>query len=163
MAASRKKPVLATIKNVRLLFRNFDGKPGRYNKKGERSFSAGIDPETAEQLRADGWNVKVREPRDPDDDPLYYLPVKVNFENIPPKVVVVTSKKQRYLSEDLVGMLDWAEIEKADVVLNAYDWSVDGNHGRTAYLKTLYATIFEDELSEDYADIPFDGDDDRPF
>lgn len=155
--AAKKKPVNVTLKNVQLLFRNFAGEEKQYNAKGDRNFCVRLTPEMAQEMEHDGWNIKSRDPRDPDEDPLFYIPVKVSYDTIPPKIVMVTKRSQKFLTEDMLPMLDWAEIEKADVILNAYDWSVNGNSGRKAYLKTLYITIVEDELSEQYADIPFVG------
>ena len=155
--AQRRKAVLANLEGVELLFRNFEGKEDKYNKAGDRNFCVRLTPEMAADMERDGWNIKRRDPRDPDDDPLFYIPVKVSYANIPPKVIVITKRNKKILSEDMLAMLDWAEIENCDVILSAYDWTVNGESGRKAYLKSLYVTIVEDKFSEKYEDVPFAG------
>jgi hypothetical protein len=46
------------------------------------------------------------------------------------------------------------EIERADVNINPYYWSVSGASGKKAYLKTLYLVVREDPLDLRYAHVP---------
>ena len=85
------------IENARIGFRNFSGKEGKYNPSGRRNFCVFLDPKIAEDLVADGWNVRYLEPRDPDDEKQAYLQVAVNFSNVPPKIIVITSKNKTTL------------------------------------------------------------------
>lgn len=135
-----------------LIFRNFAGKEGQYNREGDRNFSVIIPDETlAQTLLADGWNVKYLNPREEGDEPTPYLQVAVSYKNRPPRVVMISSVARTNVSEEMVEVLDYAEIENADLIVRPYDWEVNGKSGKKAYLKSLYVTIAEDALERKYA------------
>lgn len=142
------------LENVKITFRNFSGEEGQYNRKGDRNFAVLLDHETADRMAADGWNVKTLKPRDEEEEPQPYIQVKVNYKGRPPKIVMVTSRGKTALSEDMVSIMDWAEIESTDLIINPYEWNVNGKTGITAYVKSLFATIREDELDRKYQDVP---------
>lgn len=138
------------IEDAKICFRNFSGKEGQFNAKGQRNFCVILRDDIAESMKDDGWNVKYLRPRDETEQPQPYIQVKVNFRNVPPKIVLVTSHGKSILDEESVGMLDWAEIETADVIFSPYPWEVNGKRGITAYLKTLYVTLVEDAFESKY-------------
>jgi hypothetical protein len=143
-----------TVENARIGFRNFTGKPGRFNPAGRRNFCVFLDTDIAKELQSDGWNIKWLEPRDPDDGPQAYLQVGVSYNNYPPKITAITSASKTILDEDTVNILDWAEIENVDLIIRPYNWEVNEKRGIKAYLKTMYITLVEDEFEAKYRNVP---------
>ena len=148
----RKVLILEDV-NVPFKFRNFAGEAGRYNKAGDRFFSVFLDPDKAEELEAEGWNIKYLKPREDDPEgPQAILPVKVSYDNIPPVVRLVTSRGEELLDEETIGLVDHADIVEMDVSINPYRWKLDtGETGIKAYLKSAWITIYEDDLDRKYA------------
>lgn len=144
------------MEGVRIIFRNFAGKEGQYNREGDRNFAVLLDEETAQAMAEDGWNVKWLKPREDADEgeaDQPYIQVSVNFTGRPPNIVQITSRGRTNLGEDEVELLDWADIVNADLIVRPYHWEVNGKTGVKAYLQSLYVTIEEDELQKKYADL----------
>ena len=79
------------IDNARLIYRNFAGAGSKFNREGDRNFAIIIeDQETANKLAELGWNVKIKPPRDADDEPFMFLPVKVKFNDRGPNVYLIS-------------------------------------------------------------------------
>ena len=139
------------VEDARLIFRNFSGKEGQYNREGDRNFSVILTDEAAEQMLKDGWNVKYLASREEDETDTPYISVAVNFNQRPPRIVMITSTARTHLNEESVAVLDWADIRTCDMIARAYNWEVNGKTGVKAYLQSMFITIEEDELERKYA------------
>ena len=135
------------------MHRNFAGKEGKYNREGDRNFSVILDDTVANQMQLDGWNVKWTKQREPDDEPVAFIQVSVNFHGRPPRVVMITSRGRTPLDEDQIEMLDWVDIRTVDLILNPYEWEIGDKSGVKAYLQSMFITINEDPLELKYADL----------
>lgn len=149
--AQEQKLSPVTVENARIMFRNFSGKEGQYNREGDRNFSVVLPQDVADQMANDGWNIRVLPIKEEGDEAVFYLPVSVSYKNRPPRVVMITSSGRTPLDEDTIEALDYADIENVDIVVNPYFWTVRENSGIKAYLKTMFITIQEDELERKYA------------
>lgn len=146
------------IEGARLGFRNFQGREGRYNAEGERSFGLFLTEEQAEDLAGRGCNVRRLRPLDEEDLGQPVLNVRVNYRmrdgrplRFPPKVVLVTSGGNTELTEETVGAVDGVDIETADLYLTLRPWEVRGQRGVKAYLHSLYVVVNENFLERKYA------------
>lgn len=162
------------IDDARLVFMNFAGREDKFNRKGDRNFAVVIPdanyPEDEklyhknklekeeirklhEVLQADGWNVKIKPPRDADDAPFMYLPVKVKYtERSEPNVYLVSGDRMNKLDEESIGILDDIDILNVDLDVRPYDWEVNGKSGRSAYLQAIKVTQNIDRFGARYAE-----------
>jgi hypothetical protein len=157
------------IDGARITHKNFSGAPSQFNRKGDKNFSLIIDDEIlADKLVNDkneygvGWNVKVKPPRDADEDPFIYLGVKVRFNDFGPNVYLKSGNNMVRLDEESISCLDSIAIESVDLDIRPYDSEVNGKPYRSAYLQGMcvtqrksdrFADRFESHVSED--DCPF--------
>lgn len=139
------------IEDAQIIFRNFAGREGQYNREGDRNFGVILPDDIAPKMEADGWNVRYLRAREEGEEDTPYLPVAVNFNKRPPRVVMLTSKARTTLGEAEVEVLDWASIEKSDLIVRAYEWTVNGKSGIKAYLQSMFVTIEEDALEQKYS------------
>ena len=142
-----------TLRNVRIIFRNFAGVPTKFNPSGgKRTFSVLLNQNEADELSGMGFNVKALKQRDPDEDPAFHLPVEVSYRVKPPRIIFISNqgRKRTVIDEDTVNLIDYTDIEKIDLTINPYEWEMENARGVKAYLKTMYITIREDELDIEY-------------
>lgn len=149
------------IDDARLVYRNFSGQGSKFNREGDRNFAVVIpDEETKDALINEGYNVKIKPPRDEDDSPFMYLPVKIKFNDRGPNVYLSTShtggNKVR-LDEDSISCLDATDILNVDLDVRPYDWDVNGMSGRTAYLESMHVVQRVDRFAARFAEEEYPG------
>ena len=149
-----------TLEHVKIIFKNFAGEEGRFNRKGARNFKVVLTKEQAEKLEDKGWYVQWPKEGHEDKNPL--IKVSINFKStVKPKVIMVTGKNKTVLDEESVSVLDSAEIDNADLICNPYNWDTNGEFGASAYLSVGYFNCIEDEFygkyysDEESDDVPF--------
>lgn len=152
------------LDGVRLIWRNFEGREEEYNAVGQRNFHVVLPEDVALQMIDQGWNVKVKPPREPGEETFYTLKVKVSYKYKAPRLTTVSKKwdhktgkdklVRNLLPENLVMTLDMFEFEKVDLILSPSHWNVRGESGVTAYVKTGFFFVRRDALEEKYAYIP---------
>lgn len=150
-----------SIKNIRLtgleprdiMFKNFSGRPDKYNSKGGvRNFCVRINNEDdAHMLNEIGWNIKVLAPRNPDEVPVYYLPVGIRFDYYPPKIYQHCGRVTTQLDEDNIATLDDADITSVDIEIRPYTWERNGDGGVKAYVKIMHVVVEQDPFAAKYA------------
>lgn len=141
-----------TIRNAHIRFRNFRGLENKFNREGDRNFCVDIDDvDLANQLAADGWNVKPFTSRSEDEEPKHFIPVAVKYNKYPPDIYLVTKKNIIRLKEDTVGQLDNVNILKVDLTINPSHWEKPDKSGIKAYVSTMYVTIEEDAFADEYS------------
>jgi hypothetical protein len=161
------KPVL--MEGVKIIFRNFKGEEGPYNREGVRNFGVILPSDVAEAMANDGWNVKVLKPSEEEKEAGLeqgppWLPVEAAYDKgKPPKIVMITSRGKTVLDEETVEQLDWVDIAideettlpKVDLIVRPFRWGPNamGASGVKAYLKSMFITIEEDELDQKYAEM----------
>lgn len=141
------------LEESRIVFRNFEGRETAYNRAGDRNFSVLLSEEEAEAMAKDGWNVKYLKVREEGETPQAHVEVAVSYKGRPPEIYMIgeQTRKRTHLDEDAVEMLDWVDIANVDLILNPYEWVVNGKTGIKAYLKKMFVTIREDPLELKYA------------
>ena len=138
------------IDDARIIHRNFSGAGSKFNREGDRNFSLVIeDQDLANKLIEEGWNIKIKEPKDEGDIPFMYLPVKVKFSDRGPSVYLKSGPENCVrLTEDTIDCLDDIDILGVDLDIRPYDWEVNGKSGRTAYLQSIYVTQEVDRFAK---------------
>lgn len=146
--------------DVRLIFKNFEGRGDKYNREGDRNFAISIpDEEIATALKADknkfgvGWNVKGNDARDD-----FYLPVKVKFTDYGPSIYLITGGKRVKLTEETVSMLDNIYFSRVDLDIRPYDDEISGRPFRAAYLQSMRVVqdVTDRFAEEEYpGEVPF--------
>ena len=146
------------IDDARIIYRNFAGAAAKFNREGDRNFSIVIpDQEMADALVNEGWNVKIKAPREDGDVPFMTLPVKVKFNDRGPNVYLQTGNRMNRLDEDSIACLDQIDIVSVDLDVRPYDWVLyegtkDEKRGRSAYLQSIKVVQDVDRFASRFAE-----------
>ena len=141
------------IDDARIIYRNFSGAPSKFNREGDRNFAVVIDDEDiCDALVNDGWNVKIKPPREEGDNPFMFLPIKIKFNDRGPRVYLKTGRNVNKLDEETVSILDNVDILSVDLDVRPYVWVVSGKEGRTAYLQSMQVEQEIDRFAERFAE-----------
>ena len=147
---------IVQIDDAKLIFRNFSGAPSKFNRDGDRNFAIIIPTqEQAEALMNEGWNVRIKPPRDMGEEPFRYLPIKLSFDGNGrgPAIYLKSGRNVQKLDADTIGILDDIDIMSADLDIRPYHWEMGGNTGITAWLQgmdvTQNATRFDLRYAEE--------------
>lgn len=128
-------------------FSNFRGLANRYNAEGCRNFCLVVPPELADQMAAEGWNVKYTKPRNDEYEPEPYIQVNISWKLYAPSVNFITSGGETAVDESVIGQLDTAEIEKIDICINpSYRTKDDGSTGIKGYVQSMDVWLYEDPI-----------------
>ncbi len=140
------------IEDARIIYRNFEGVASKFNREGDRNFAVIIpNDEIKDELIEAGWTVKIKPPRDEDDTPFMFLPVKIKFNNRGPAAYLRSGDTVTRLNEDTIGILDEIDIQSVDMDLRPYDWEVNDKTGRTAYLQAINVIQNIDRFGDMYS------------
>ena len=151
------------IDGARIIFRNFSGRGTQYNREGDRNFCVVIDDEEiANRLIEEGFNVKIRQPREEGDEPFMYMKVNVKYhpkgseyERLNPVACLISGRNRNMLDEESICCLDGIDIENVDLDLSGSNWNVQGRSGKSAYLSKIYVTQELDRFATRYAEDEF--------
>lgn len=141
-------------------FKNFSARPGKYSRPNvpdSREFVLFFNEEQGHVMEDEGWNIAWYEPREEGDERIARLRVKVNYNYTPalPRVIqIIEGKdgdKKIPFNEGNINILDGCKIERMDLTIRPHNRP----EGTTAYLKTAYVILEEDELDKEYGDIPY--------
>ena len=152
-----KRPDPIIIEGARIKFKNFAGEARQYNPAGQRNFVLCLPDELAQQLTAEGWNVKWKPGRHPEDPDEAQLVVKVKYNESgddhsrDPIAYLIQGRRKIALDGRTVATLDRLAPLNIDLVVRPYVWDINGNVGITAYLDEIYYTAVEG-MSSKYAD-----------
>lgn len=149
------------VDNPYLQWMNFSGTETPNNRKGRRNVCWRIpDPELAQKLAEDGYNVKHHSVRDGYEGEEYdYLQIQLNYrdkDGVPfaekypglvPEVWKVDEDGYAILiGEDGVGFFDNQIITDAVLEFRRYDWNYNRKTGTTACIKRIFLTVKTDPI-----------------
>ena len=96
--------------------------------------------------------MKIKPLRNEDDDPFMYLAVKVKFNVNGPNAYLASGRKMTKLDDTTIGILDDVNISSVDLDIRPYDWDINGETGRTAYLQSIKVTQRIDRFAAEMED-----------
>lgn len=171
------------IEDAVIRFHNYSGLQTEFNNPGNRNFDVILpNNDMAVEMGEKGWNVKIRKPRDPEEEPYYTLNVKINMDSKwPPTIEEVCRNKHITYDKEMVGQFDPKHPDKyldnnkgmdgipmtdIGLVINGSEWDSKFGHGIKAYLDQFYfrtkPSIFGNKYDVEETAAPVE-EDDIPF
>ena len=133
----------------KMMWRNFEGKLGRFNAEGQKNFNIVLNERDAQFLIDEGFNVKYKEPKMEGEEGIYTLKINVNFGGYKaPEIWMKNNHGNTQLTKDDVKILDWADIVEYFLIFNP-NIKPDS---MTAYLDKLLVTVKESEYESQFFD-----------
>lgn len=143
------------IEDAKIRFHNYAGLQTDFNQPGNRNFDVILpDNEQAIAMGEKGWNVKIRKPRDAEEDPYYTLNVRINMNSrYKPTIEQIVGKQHIRYDESMIGEfdpthptekknnqngLDDLNIDHIFMVINGSPWESQFGSGIKAYLDQFY-------------------------
>jgi hypothetical protein len=162
------------IDDARIIFPNFEGRPDKFTRAGDRSFHIVVDGGTVTYLNGQtevvdaatmadilvndvnregaGWNVKIRPPRREDEEAFITMKIKVKFNDRGPAIYLDAGGDMPVeLDEDTAGCLDNIEIVSVDLDVRPYDDNINDKPFRAAYLQSMHVTQRVNRFAARYA------------
>lgn len=160
------------FENAQVLFPNFSGREGRYNREGNRCFSVMVtdaegkpDADLAMQLKEEGWNIRERIINNEPTGEFYINGVNINYDYyIKPIIHYISNGNEIELTPELLdsgiaGQLDGRGAERYDISIRPRVWERnDGTFGgvkgyvdemRIFARKSLFSSRYDaEELGE---------------
>lgn len=142
------------LEGTSLVYPNLSGLEDDYNPAGHRHTGVAIpDPKLAEQMREDGWNIKMLQ--NGDDDPIYWTDLVCNYRTsrVKPRIYSVNpmTNVATLLDAESVGSLDGAEILSVDV---AFSGNPNKNQNAVykykGYIDEMYCVVKPSRFASKY-------------
>ena len=134
---------LIEISNAKILWKNFTGELGFYNKEGGRNFCLVLsDDASVNFFKQNGYSIAVKSSGVEVGEFIRYLNVKLKFNNGKPIITLKSNNKTIRVDENLVSVLDSIKIKSVDMSIKPYHWELpNGEHGQIAYLSSM--TVYQ--------------------
>lgn len=141
------------FENAQMLFRDFSGVgTKKYPANGRRSFCIKLTDEQANEMAAEGWNVKMTKSENPDYPPEAYIKVNVSYAISAPTIYVVNGNTRTAITEETVSTLDGLNSTNIEYIDATVDGSMNPDRPKmSAYLKTLYIKYKPDPIEAKWA------------
>ena len=126
-----------TIKDARLIYKNFSGAPDAFNRNGVQPNFSVVIPEEDVGYYRDDLQLNVKERITKDGNVFHYLRVKVG------KYADIYLRDEdgtlALVEPEQYPMLDQIRLSKCDLSVSSREYSAGGRNGATVYLAELFA------------------------
>lgn len=142
------------LKDCKVLFPNFKGRPTRYNPEGALNFNVKIDdPAIAQELANDGFNVRLLNKLNDSDPDTWALKINLKYglskdgRKTGPQIKEVFEDRSAELNDTNVHSLDDMTIQRAIVEFRPFVYD-EVQHKCSAWLNRAKFWVVDDWYSE---------------